>query len=988
MKGHLLESWREKKMRPNVIMRIEKKELTLFFSSPIGYLFLGAFLAVTLFIFFWVESFFARNIADVRPMFEWLPVLLIFLCAALTMRMWSEERRTGTLEFVVTVPVATWEFVLGKFFACWTLLGIALVLTLPLPLTVAFIGDLDWGPVFAGYLAALLLGGAYIAIGLYVSAKTDSQIVSLIISSLVCLLFYLVGSPNITELFGATTQGLLTSIGSGSRFEAITRGVIDIRDMYFYLSVLAMFLALNVYALEREKWAADGDKTTHQNWRVGTGLLIANMLLANVWLNNVNLLRVDMTEDEIYSISDSTKGYLSQLREPLLIRGYFSSKTHPLLAPLVPRMKDLLREYEVAGGGRVRVEVVDPADQPELESEANTKYGIRAVPFQIADRYQASLVNSYFDVLILYGDEYEVLSFRDLIEVKVQGETDIDVQLKNPEFDVTRSIKKVLYGFQGGSSIFANVNDPVRFVGYLSGDEALPEPLVEFKGEMGGVLDDLVAESGDKFTYEIVDPDAGDGSVAEDIVNRFGFQPMATSLFSDERFYFYMTLQDDETVVSIPVPEGLSGETLKKGIEEGLKRYATGLLKSVILTAPEPVPPYMQQQGVPPGNQFTQLQGMLTSDFDVATNDLGQGVVPADADLLIVADPSNLSEKQVFAIDQFLMRGGTVVISSGAYASQLTQTALTAMPRPSGLEAWLAHNGVTIGQSLVMDPQNSAFPAPVPRNVGGFSFTDIVMLDYPYFVDVRGPGLTEDLPITAGLPSVAMSWASPIELAPGEGVAATPLMASSPGSWLSTSTDVMPRLTEDGLSAFTPEGEQASHTLGVLLEGKFTSFFAGQDSPLLDDESAAEGEDAASEAGEEEETSEAAEPELGVVTSVIDRSPESARLIVFSSNDFLADQMLQIIGSADGTLYGNSVQLMVNVVDWALEDQSLTGIRARGNFNRTLPTMEVGEQSVLEYFNYGLALLGIFAVLLVFRSRNGKSRALYSSWLGLQGDAR
>ena len=166
-------------MRPSVITRIEKKELTLFFSSPIGYLFLGVFLAITLFAFFWIESFFARNIADVRPMFEWLPVLLIVLCAALTMRMWSEERRTGTLEFVVTVPVTTWEFVLGKFFACWSLLGIALVLTLPLPLTVSFIADLDWGPVIAGYIAAMLLGGAYAA-GQYQikGGRLESQVLS------------------------------------------------------------------------------------------------------------------------------------------------------------------------------------------------------------------------------------------------------------------------------------------------------------------------------------------------------------------------------------------------------------------------------------------------------------------------------------------------------------------------------------------------------------------------------------------------------------------------------------------------------------------------------------------------------------------------------------------------------------------------------------------------------------------------------------------
>lgn len=191
-------------MRLDVVLRIARKELTLFFASPIGYLFLLVFLAVTLFVFFWGEAFFARNVADVRPMFEWLPVLLIFLSAALTMRMWSEERRTGTLEFVVTLPASGWEFVLGKFFACWMLLGLALLLTLPLPISVSLIAELDWGPVIAGYIAAMLLGGAYLAIGLFVSARTDSQIVSLIVASFACGMFFLIGSPVLTDLLGGS----------------------------------------------------------------------------------------------------------------------------------------------------------------------------------------------------------------------------------------------------------------------------------------------------------------------------------------------------------------------------------------------------------------------------------------------------------------------------------------------------------------------------------------------------------------------------------------------------------------------------------------------------------------------------------------------------------------------------------------------------------------------------------------------------------------
>jgi ABC-2 type transport system permease protein len=146
----------------------------------VAWLFLASFAAVTLFVFFWVESFFARNIADIRPLFEWMPILLVFLCSALTMRMWSEERRSGTLEHVLTQPAGLWRFVLGKFRACFALLLLALASTAPLPVTVALIADLDWGPVAGGYLAASLLGAAYLSAGLFVSSRTDNAIVSLI----------------------------------------------------------------------------------------------------------------------------------------------------------------------------------------------------------------------------------------------------------------------------------------------------------------------------------------------------------------------------------------------------------------------------------------------------------------------------------------------------------------------------------------------------------------------------------------------------------------------------------------------------------------------------------------------------------------------------------------------------------------------------------------------------------------------------------------
>ena len=244
-------------------LRIAKKETALFFTSPIAYLFIGAFVAVTLFIFFWGEAFFSRNIADVRPMFEWMPLLLIFLCSTLTMKLWSEERRSGTIEYVHTLSVPLWHFVVGKFLGCLALLSIALLITLPLPIMVSIIGELDWGPVISGYIAVLLLGSAYIAIGLAVSARSDNQIVSLITACIIGGLFYFIGTSAITDFFSHQSAEFLRQLGTGSRFEDITRGIIDVRDLYYYISLTIVFLALNTYFIEKERWS-NAEKKSNQ----------------------------------------------------------------------------------------------------------------------------------------------------------------------------------------------------------------------------------------------------------------------------------------------------------------------------------------------------------------------------------------------------------------------------------------------------------------------------------------------------------------------------------------------------------------------------------------------------------------------------------------------------------------------------------------------------------------------------------------------------
>ncbi len=956
------------------VLRIARKELTLFFSSPVAFVFLATFLAVNLFVFFWVEAFFSRNIADVRPLFEWMPVLLIFLVAAITMRLWSEERRQGTIEFLMTLPVSTLQFVLGKFLACLFLLVLALTLTLPVPITVSLISELDWGPVFGAYVATLFLGAAYTAIGLYVSARTESQIVSLILTVLIGMAFYLVGAGVLTSLTGNEVAEILKKFSTGARFDSITRGVIDVRDIYYYLSIVGIFLTLNILALERQRWAADGDRKTHRQWYGIAGLFIANFIAANFWLNPLNSLRADLTRGDMYSISEATETYLQQLREPLLIRGYFSAKTHPLLAPLVPQLRDLIKEYEVAGKGQVRVEFIDPQQHPELEDEANSKYGIRPVPFQVSDKYQASLVNSYFNVLIQYGDQFEVLDFRDLVEAKERNQVELDLKLRNPEYDITRSIKKVLYGFQSGGDLFATLARPVTFTGYISADERLPQELVELKGVLNEVLEEMEQQGGANFSVEIKDPQAGDGELAQTILDQYGMQPMSTSLLSHDSFYFYLTLADAQQIVQVAIPESLDKDGLKRNLETGLKRFASGFTKTVALVAPIPD---LQAQAFGGGFQksFEQLQQKLQESMTVLSTTLKDGQVPAEADLLMVAAPQNLDEKQLFAIDQFLMKGGTVLLSTSPFTAEMTRTSLTGKRQSSGLEAWLEHHGIKLDDHMVMDPQNVRFPVPVTRSVGSFQFQELRLLDYPYFSDVRGSGLNQDNAITSGLPQVTINWASPIQLDDDkqQGRQVIELLRSSPGSWLSSTTDIVPRMTESGGTGYSPDGETASRLLGVALEGRFDSFFKGRPSPLLENEQA------------EKDSSKRWEPESEkpVATTVIERSSDAARIILFSSSDFLSDQTLSLTSSADRAVYLNSLQLIQNAVDWSLEDRGLLSIRSRSNFANTLPPLSAGEQQFWEYLNYGLVVLGLLILWGVYRLFKNAAQKRYLAMLNL-----
>jgi ABC-2 type transport system permease protein len=228
------------------IKAVMKRELGGYFTSPIAYVFLVIFLLLTGFFTFTVGNFFERAEASLVSFFTWHPWLYLFLVPAVGMRLWSEERRLGTLELLLTLPITTWQAIVGKFLASWVFLALALLLTFPVAITVNWLGDPDNGVIIAGYVGSLMLAGAYLAISCMTSAMTRNQVISFILSVMICLFLILAGYTPVTDLLTRVANPIvvqtIAAFSVMTHFEGFQRGVLDTRDVVFFASVIGFAL--------------------------------------------------------------------------------------------------------------------------------------------------------------------------------------------------------------------------------------------------------------------------------------------------------------------------------------------------------------------------------------------------------------------------------------------------------------------------------------------------------------------------------------------------------------------------------------------------------------------------------------------------------------------------------------------------------------------------------------------------------------------------
>ena len=236
---------------------IMRRELASYFATPVAYVFIVIFLALSSTLTFQLGGFYDRGQADLAPFFNFHPWLYLFLIPALSMRLWAEERMSGSIELLMTQPITLWDAVLGKFFAAWLFSGIALALTFPIWITVNYLGNPDNGAIFAAYLGSFLLAGGFLAIGSCMSALTRNQVIAFVLSVVVCFLFVVAGFPLVLDWFsGWAPQMLVDAIASFSfltHFESIAKGVLDIRDLLFFAMLSGFFLLATAIALDLGK---------------------------------------------------------------------------------------------------------------------------------------------------------------------------------------------------------------------------------------------------------------------------------------------------------------------------------------------------------------------------------------------------------------------------------------------------------------------------------------------------------------------------------------------------------------------------------------------------------------------------------------------------------------------------------------------------------------------------------------------------------------
>lgn len=434
-------------MRP--IWTIARGELKGLFDQPTAYVLLVAFTTVNAFLTF--PQLELYKVASLRPMLDFLPWLLLLLVPAVTMRAVAEDARSGMLEVVLAQPISELELLLGKYLGQVLFLWLALALTLTIPLALTLGTAPPLGTVFAQYIGAALLILGLTAVGVWASSVTGSQITAFILGVAVMFLLILVGLDPLIVGLPAQLGAIAASLGVLSHFSGITRGVIDARDVVYFVTLAALFLVLAYFALLSRKLTPQGEAL--KRLRFGTALLAVITVVVNLFGRHIGG-RLDLTPGNAFTLSRATKQLMASLPDLVTIKLFATAALPPEVAFMKRDVDDLLRDYRAAGRGKVKLVIADPSSDSAALRDARA-IGIPPVQFNVVGRSELQVKEGYLGIALRYADGVKTVPF-------VQQTNDLEYRLTSDIRSLTHPDKPVI--------ALGEISDPVSMRGRRSFD--------------------------------------------------------------------------------------------------------------------------------------------------------------------------------------------------------------------------------------------------------------------------------------------------------------------------------------------------------------------------------------------------------------------------------------------------------------------------------------------------------------------------------------
>jgi ABC-2 type transport system permease protein len=437
------------------IRTIARRELKALFDQPIAYILLVVFTGVNALLFFREVELY--NTASLRPMLDFLPWLLLFLVPAVTMRALAEDARSGTLEVVLAQPITELELLLGKYCGQVLFLLIALAITLTVPLGLALGTAPELGILVAQYVGAALLIVGLTAVGVWASSVTQNQITAFIVGVFVMFLLIFVGLDQLLVGLPPRLGAIAGALGVLSHFSQIARGVIDLRDAVYFVTLAALFLVLAYFSLLSRKLTARGEAL--KRLRLGTVLLAVAVVVVNLFGRNI-AGRLDLTPGRAFTLAPATRQLLRTLPDLVTIKLFVSSALPKEIESTRRDVDDLLRDYRAAGHGKVKLVIADPSTDSSARREARTS-GVPPVQFNVLGQGELQVKEGYLGVAVRYADAVKTIPF-------VQQTNDL-------EYRLTSDIRALTHP-ERSSVAFGEISDAAATRGRRS-FEALREQL-------------------------------------------------------------------------------------------------------------------------------------------------------------------------------------------------------------------------------------------------------------------------------------------------------------------------------------------------------------------------------------------------------------------------------------------------------------------------------------------------------------------------------